>query len=80
MQGNIFARLAGALMLAASPAMAQQIPVADFARYAEIDEVALSPTGEYIALAIPTTDGKETNLHVIRLADGPVVSDERSAA
>lgn len=73
MQGNILARLAGALMLATAPAMAQQIPIADFARYAEIDEVALSPTGEYLALTIPTTDGKETNLHVVRLSDGSKV-------
>lgn len=73
MQGKTLARLAGALVLAAAPAVAQQIPVADFARYAQIDEVALSPTGEYLALALPTPDGKETNLHIVRLADNSTV-------
>ena len=61
------------LAVAAVPAMAQQIPVTDFAKYAELDEVALSPTGEYLATAVPTPDGKETNLQIIKLADGSVV-------
>jgi dipeptidyl aminopeptidase/acylaminoacyl peptidase len=70
-----FARLSLALAfaVAAPAAMAQQIPVTDFAKYAEIDEVALSPTGEYVAMAVPTPDGKETNLQIIRLADGTMV-------
>lgn len=65
--------LSALLGIVALPVMAQQIPATDFARYAELDEVALSPTGEYLALAVPTADGKETNLHVIKLADGSVV-------
>src|SRR5688500_2698043 len=72
------AHLACALLaIAALPAMAQQIPVTDFANYAELDEVALSPTGEYIALAVPTSDGKETNLQIVKLADGSVLKTLR---
>jgi dipeptidyl aminopeptidase/acylaminoacyl peptidase len=72
------ARWIGALAFLAAPAMAQQassqrIPVTDFAKYAELDEVALSPTGEYLALAVPTPDGKETNLQIVRLADNSTV-------
>ena len=71
-----FARRTGALvamaatLAVAAPAVAQQIPVTDFARYAELDEVALSPTGEYLAMAVPTPDGKETNLTIMRIATG----------
>lgn len=65
------------LAIAALPAMAQQIPVTDFAKYAELDEVALSPTGEYLALAVPTPDGKETNLQIVKLADGSVLKTLR---
>lgn len=71
------ARWIGALALAAAPAMAQQIPVADFARYPELDEVALSPTGEYLALAVPTPDGKETHLQIVRLSDNTSVKTLR---
>lgn len=71
------AHLMCALALAATPAMAQQLSAADFAKYAELDEVALSPTGEYLAMAVPTSDGKETNLHVIKLADGSLVKAMR---
>ena len=72
------ARLLGALIaIAAVPAMAQQIPVTDFAKYADLDEVALSPTGEYLALAVPTPDGKETNLQIVKIADGSVLKTLR---
>jgi len=77
MKRTFFASVACALAVAAAPAVAQQIPVTDFAKYAEIDEVALSPTGEYLALAVPTKDGKETHLQVIRLADGSTVKTMR---
>lgn len=67
-----------ALALVAAPALhAQQLPASDFAKYAEIDEVALSPTGEYVAMAIPTPDGKETNLQIVRLADGSTIKTLR---
>src|SRR5688572_18142019 len=73
-----FARLSLALALvAAGPAWAQQIPVTDFAKYADLDEVALSPTGEYLAMAVPSPDGKETNLQIVKLADGSTVKTLR---
>lgn len=70
---NLMRGIFALLGVVAFPVMAQQIPVTDFARYSELDEVALSPTGEYLALAVPTANGKETNLHIIKLADGSVV-------
>ncbi|MGO4551807.1 alpha/beta hydrolase family protein [Lysobacter sp. 2RAF19] len=73
MQRTTLARWFGALALVAAPAMAQQISVEDFAKYPEIDEVALSPTGEYLAFALPSADGKETNLQVVRLSDNSTV-------
>ncbi|MCC8362194.1 S9 family peptidase [Lysobacter sp. A6] len=79
MHRKSFARLSLALAfaVAAPVAMAQQIPVTDFAKYADLDEVALSPTGEYIALAVPSVDGKETNLQIVKLADGSTVKTLR---
>jgi dipeptidyl aminopeptidase/acylaminoacyl peptidase len=77
MQPTFLARWTVALTLAVAPAFAQQIPATDFAKYADLDEVALSPTGEYLALALPTPDGKETQLQVVRLADGSVVKTMR---
>jgi len=65
------------LAVAAAPAIAQQIPVTDFAKYPELDEVALSPTGEYLATAVPSPDGKETTLQVLKLADGSIVKTLR---
>lgn len=67
--------LAAALLPLA--AQAQVIPAEDFARYAEIDEVALSPTGDYLAMAIPSVDGKETNLQIVKLADGSTIKTLR---
>src|SRR5690348_16158930 len=77
MQRKQLARWFGALALVAAPAIAQQIPVEDFAKYAELDEVALSPTGEYLALALPTPDGKETNLQIVRLSDNKALKTLR---
>jgi dipeptidyl aminopeptidase/acylaminoacyl peptidase len=77
MHRNTLARWACTLLFAAAPATAQQIPAADFARYAELDEVALSPTGEYLATAVPTKDGKETMLQIVKLDDGSVVKAMR---
>jgi dipeptidyl aminopeptidase/acylaminoacyl peptidase len=77
MHRSALARWTCALAIAAAPAMAQQIPVTDFAKYAELDEVALSPTGEYLAMAVPTPDGKETDLQVVRVADGSAVKTLR---
>ena len=71
------AHLGCALAFIAAPAMAQQIPVEDFAKYADLDEVELSPTGEYLALAMPTPDGKETNLQIVRLSDNSTIKTLR---
>lgn len=65
------ARWIGALAAcAALPAIAQTIPVTDFARRAEAWGATLSPTGEYAAIEVPTPDGLETQLHVVTLANG----------
>jgi len=78
MQLKSLARWTCAMLAAAAvPAMAQQIPASDFAKYAELDEVALSPTGDYLAMAVPTPDGKETNLKIVKLADGSEVKTLR---
>ena len=53
MQSNTLARWLGAFALVAAPAMAQQIPVERFRQVRRLDEVALSPTGEYLAIAVP---------------------------
>lgn len=73
-----FVRLSLAFALAtAAPAMAQQISIADFAKHAELEEVALSPTGEYLAMAVPSPDGKETDLQIVKLSDGSTVKTLR---
>ncbi|MFC7302478.1 alpha/beta hydrolase family protein [Cognatiluteimonas weifangensis] len=60
--------LAALLCLPSVPALAQaKLPVEDFARHAEINSAALSPTGEYVALAVPNEDGMETRLHIVKL-------------
>lgn len=59
-----------AAWLLVSNAHAQTIPAEDFARRAEAWEVSLSPSGDQVALAVPTKDGKETRLEVVDLATG----------
>ena len=78
MTRNTLARWSCALLaIAAVPAFAQQIPVTDFAKYADLEEVALSPTGEYLALAVPSTNGKETNLQIFSLAESKTIKTLR---
>ncbi len=77
MQPKRFMHWMCALTFVSAPAVAQQIPVTDFARYAVLDEVTLSPTGDYVAVALPSADGKETNLQIIKLADGSTVKTLR---
>lgn len=48
-------------------AHAQLISAEDFARHGEISEVAISPGGDYIALAMPRENGTETELKIVRL-------------
>jgi dipeptidyl aminopeptidase/acylaminoacyl peptidase len=65
--------LATALFVLPALAVAQTIPVEDFARHAEINDVALSPDGKRVAIAVPSEDGLETQLHIVSL-------DEREKA
>jgi len=57
-------------------AAAQALSPEDFAKHPEISEAAISPTGEYLAVAALTPDGKETHLKIIPL-DGSKASDIR---
>lgn len=59
-----------AALLFACHAQAQTIPAEDFAKRPEAWEVAMSPSGTYVALAVPTPDGMETRLEVVDLATG----------
>src|SRR5690606_26392167 len=70
MEQRIAAWIGGFLLCTASATAAAQVPVEDFARHEEISSASLSPTGEYVALAVPTEDGMETRLHVVRLDNG----------
>ena len=56
-----------ALLVTSHWAMAQAISAEDFARHPEVNEVALSPGGNYVAMAIPTADGSETQLQIVPL-------------
>lgn len=63
-----FGAACGAAWLAlalGSPASAQSWSVDDFARHAEVNEVALSPRGDYVALAVPTESGTATELRIV---------------
>jgi len=59
-----------AALLFASHAQAQTIPAEDFAKRPEAWEVSLSPSGNQVALTVPTPDGSETRLEVVDLATG----------
>ncbi|MCI4568818.1 prolyl oligopeptidase family serine peptidase [Lysobacter sp. CFH 32150] len=68
MQRNCIAHWTCALFaIAAIPAAAQQIPVTDFAKRSEAWGATLSPTGEYAAIEVPTPDGLETQLQIVKL-------------
>jgi dipeptidyl aminopeptidase/acylaminoacyl peptidase len=67
MKQRIAAWLAGTILCASCATAAAQVPVEDFARQSEIFSASLSPTGEYVALAVPTEDGMETRLEVVKL-------------
>lgn len=49
---------------------AGSIPASEFAKRPMAWEVALSPSGEYAAMTVPTDDGTETQLQIINLASG----------
>jgi dipeptidyl aminopeptidase/acylaminoacyl peptidase len=59
-----------ATLLFASAAGAQAPTAEDFAKHSEISEAVISPTGKYVALAVPTPDGRETQLHIVRTDGG----------
>ncbi len=62
-----------ALALAATvcaQANAQTIPAMDFAKHAEVYDVALSPDGKHVALTVPTADGLETQLQIVEIGSG----------
>ena len=48
-------------------ANAQPMSVDDFVKQPEVTEAAISPTGEYVALASLTPDGRETQLRLIKV-------------
>ena len=52
-------------------ARAQSLTPLDFAKHSAISEVSLSPSGDYVALAVPADDGQETELQIVRI-DGSV--------
>lgn len=49
------------------PACAQSLSALDFSRHAEISDISMSPDGRHVALAAPSADGMETQLHVVPL-------------
>lgn len=51
----------------ALPCLAQAPTAEDFARHAEVSGVSLSPSGKYVALAVPAAAGTETQLHIVPL-------------
>jgi dipeptidyl aminopeptidase/acylaminoacyl peptidase len=61
------AALAALALLASTQAVAQAPSHLDFAKHSEVNEVRLSPDGKYVAMAIPSTDGMETQLHIVPL-------------
>ncbi|WP_133477404.1 alpha/beta hydrolase family protein [Cognatilysobacter segetis] len=48
-------------------ASADPVRIDDLARHAELNEASLSPSGDYVALAVPSKDGKETQLEILKL-------------
>lgn len=62
--------LALPLLLAATSATAQTPSAEDFARRPSAWELSLSPSGQYIAMAVPTPDGMETRLEILDIATG----------
>jgi len=66
-------RLALVLLLAACGlAQAKDIDVRDFFRHSEVNDIELSPTGEFLAVTVPQDD--RTLLAVLRTADKGIVA------
>jgi len=62
--------IAGFVWMLPAVAAAQVVPVEDFARHVEVQEVALSPDGRNVAMTVPVDDGNETQLLIVPI-DGP---------
>lgn len=60
-------RFAAVGLLLCFQASADPVRIEDVARHAEVNEVSLSPSGDYVALAVPSKDGRETQLEILRL-------------
>lgn len=61
------AAMAAITLFAWTQALAQTPSHMDFAKHSEVNEVSLSPDGKYVAMAIPSADGMETQLHIVPL-------------
>jgi dipeptidyl aminopeptidase/acylaminoacyl peptidase len=58
------------LSFCAADVAAQALSADDFTKRPEAWEVALSPSGKYVAMAVPTPDGMETRLEIVEIATG----------
>ncbi len=58
------------MLLAAAQAGAQALSADDFTRRPEAWETEMSPSGQYVALAVPTPDGLETRLEILDVTTG----------
>ena len=67
MKSNHAASCTLALLLASPWAMAQTLSADLFARHSEITDIALSPDGSRVALAVPAAEGSETHLQIVPL-------------
>ena len=65
--GHHTARLLAAAVLAGASCAAPAQTIEDFARRAELQGATLSPGGDYVALAVPSANGMETDLQVVKL-------------
>ena len=70
MNRSAAALAAGMGLLLAGNAGAQALTADDFAKRPEAWEVSLSPSGQYVAMAVPTPDGRETRLEVLDITTG----------
>lgn len=71
----ILGLLALGMLFASAAGAAEPLTARDFARVGRFGAVEISPTGEYLAAAVPGTN--ETNLAVIRLKDMAVIGGAR---
>lgn len=57
----------GVALMFATPAVSQEIPLADFFKHAEFGDVAISPDGRYLAVSVPEEDRR--NLAIIDITE-----------